>query len=296
MTDGHPSDNPWLDSELLIPDGAVEFHMSVGSGRGAEVYRGRFNGQLVAVKEVPSNSMLDPGCSKRREFETELRIFQQLAKLSHPNLVRFIGYFQPPPLRLVTEFCGGGTLYDLLHTSEQVVLVWPQRLAICSQIASAMEFLHGADPRIIHRDLKSPNVLLARMVYLPDDLIECKVSDFGLALQSSGDDVRDTSPTGTCQWMAPELIGGGHCDETVDVYAYGIMLYEVVCRVPPYDNDFDGPQEVFDFVLQGGRPDLEDQIPPDCPPVLLALMDQCWAQEPKQRPSFKDLVAALPAS
>lgn len=285
-----------LSAELLIPDGAVEFHKAVGSGRGAQVYRGRLNGELVAIKEVSSSGFLDPRNSKRREFETELRIFQQLAKLSHPNLVRFVGYFQPPPLRLVVEFCGGGTLYDLLHNSEQVVLVWPQRLAMCTQIASAMEFLHGCSPRIIHRDLKSLNVLLAGMVFLPSDQVVCKVSDFGLALQRGSKEAEDESPTGTCQWMAPEVINGGRCDETVDVYAYGIMLYEIVCRLPPYDNDFDGPQEIFDYVLQGGRPDLEDQVPPDCPLMLLELMLRCWAQEPRERPSFSEVVSSLAAS
>merc|ERR1719159_2231621 len=154
-----------------------------------------------------------------------------------------------------------------------------------------MQYLHAFEPQIIHRDLKSLNLLLAEQVLDESHEPIVKVSDFGLSRMK--DSVVDadwgkmTMAAGTCHWMAPEVFTGTRYDAKVDVYSYAMILFEIICREIPFEDV--EPASIGRLLVQGQRPDLE-AVPPDCPPNLLELMQQCWSHLPEERPSFAAIV------
>mmetsp|Transcript_123697 Transcript_123697/g.200998 ORF Transcript_123697/g.200998 Transcript_123697/m.200998 type:complete len:193 (-) Transcript_123697:91-669(-) len=187
----------------------------------------------------------------------------------------------------------GGTVFDVLHCDDTVELQWNQQLRMCSDVASAMDYLHKFNPQIIHRDLKSLNLLLSKKITSPEDIPLVKVSDFGLAKMKDHSEEwgKMTVAAGTFHWMAPE-VQTGHYDEKADVYSYAMVLYEIICCEVPFD-DLE-PAEVPEAVCGGARPDLE-AVPDDCPDKLLELMIICWNEDPSRRPSFAQISVALTA-
>merc|ERR1712061_110855 len=153
---------------------------------------------------------------------------------------------------------------------------------------------HQFKPQIIHRDLKSLNLLLSKPVLNDKDVPLVKVSDFGLSRMKDQTPEEDwgkmTIAAGTCHWMAPEVFIGNKYDEKVDVYSYGMILFEIICREIPFEDE--EPANVGRITQKGARPDLE-AVPPDCPPVLQSLMIKCWDQSPEARPPFTDVMQSL---
>ena len=114
-----------------------------------------------------------------KEFKREV---SSLNMLRHPNLVLFMGAIaEPNNICIVTEYCAGGTLFNILHQRHDLILTWGLRLRFLQEIATGMNFLHTNDPPIIHRDLKSLNILLTSKIEKPTDMTSCKISDFGLS-------------------------------------------------------------------------------------------------------------------
>lgn len=165
----------------------------LGSGAQGAVFMGKLNNELVAVKKVKEKS------------ETDIK---HLRKLNHPNIVAFRGVCTQAPncYCIVMEYCPYGQLYDLLKSGHDVP---PKKVVDWSkQIASGMNYLHSH--KIIHRDLKSPNVLITY-----NDVL--KISDFGTSKQWNERSTR-MSFAGTVAWMAPEIIRNEPCSEKVDVW------------------------------------------------------------------------------
>jgi len=213
----------------------------------------------------------------------------------HPNLVRLSGVMVAAPTRIVMEFCAGGDLFRLLHVDNMEPALH-QKLKMCTDVASGMDYLHRFPPPIIHRDLKSLNLLLSEAVRTEADQVEVKVSDFGLsrALPSDSQRGRGLTPgAGTLNWMAPEVLAGGHYDEKVDVYSYAMVMFEIICLELPFDDEDEAC--IPRLVAQGSRPDLE-AVPPDCPRFLAQLMMGCWAHNPAQRPGFERVLRILNAA
>ena len=157
--------------------------------------------------------------------------------------------------------------------------------AVCSSVSyHASAVLHSSDPIIIHRDLKSLNLLV-------DTAWNVKVSDFGLArfkaVTRSG---LMTAQCGTFHWMAPEVVAGHKYTEKADVYSFAIDMWELCTRQIPYTGM--QPMQVAMAVLTRG---LRPAVPPDCPKDYAALMEACWLTEPSVRPSFTEVVDRLAA-
>jgi len=272
-----------------IDEGDLEFNEIVGKGSTAEVYRGMWFDREVAIKQIFPQSKGTAAMLKHQvSFARELEV---LSKVEHENLVQFFGVSFSSPPRVVTEFCGGGTLFELLHINEDVELCWSQKLKSCSDIAKGMHYLHTFTPQIIHRDLKSLNLLLFQPVSSTDDVPLVKISDFGTARMKDFDAEwqKMTKQAGTCHWMAPEVFQGSY-DEKVDVYSFSMVLFEIICEEVPF-GDQDGAT-VLQKSMNGDRPDWED-APPDSPPTLVLLMIRCWAHEAVERPSFMDCLEVL---
>eukprot|EP00929_Paragymnodinium_shiwhaense_P067789 TRINITY_DN34085_c0_g1_i1.p1 TRINITY_DN34085_c0_g1~~TRINITY_DN34085_c0_g1_i1.p1 ORF type:complete len:341 (-),score=87.26 TRINITY_DN34085_c0_g1_i1:135-1157(-) len=272
----------------------------VGTGCTAEVFRGYLDPPAgeknekpieVAIKQIEWNKAR-MGVKEQRAFDREVGI---MPKISHENLVRFIGVSSlQRPFRIITEFCAGGCCFELLHNCDHIDLEWHQQLKMCKDVAEAINYLHNFQPQIIHRDLKSLNLLLHHPIKNGNDVPLVKVSDFGLSRMKDqapdSDWGKMTIAAGTCHWMAPEVHTGSTYNEKVDVYSYAMILFEIICREIPFEDE--EPAAVGRLTVKGKRPDLE-AVPPDCPEKLSDLMISCWAHQPQERPDFKNILKAL---
>jgi len=156
-----------------------------------------------------------------------------------------------------------------------------------------MDYLHNFNPKILHRDLKSLNLMLLHKVTHPDAEVIIKLSDFGFA---RAQDKAMTEGVGTMHWMAPEVMKGTEYSEKADIFSYAMVAFETVCRHIPFEKL--RPQAVLMKIGAGERPSFDD-MSPGTPEVLLQLISNCWAQDPEQRPPFcqiMEVVASIPPS
>jgi len=261
----------------------------VGTGITAEVFKGRWRDREVAIKRL---NFTNRRTAQVRQEVAFLRETGVIAKINHDNLVKFYGLsFDTQPYLLITEFCNGGTCYDLLHETEGLELVIEQQLKLCCDVACAMEYLHKFRPQIIHRDLKSLNLLLSKIVSTTTDVPHVKVSDFGLAKMKDKDNQwgKMTVEAGTFHWMAPE-VATGHYDEKADVYSFAMVLFEFICQEIPFE-DLE-PVDVLKCTSNGARPDME-AVPPATPKALVDMMEQSWSHDSRARPSFESICKTL---
>ncbi|KAJ4975310.1 hypothetical protein NE237_000416 [Protea cynaroides] len=286
---------PLIDSSLgdfdistlqIIKNEDLEELRELGSGTFGTVYHGKWRGTDVAIKRIKKSCFTGRSSEQERltlEFWREAEI---LSKLHHPNVVAFYGVVQDGPggtLATVTEFMVNGSLRHVLLRKDRY-LDRRKRLIIAMDAAFGMEYLHAKN--IVHFDLKCDNLL----VNLKDPIQPiCKASDFGLSkikrntLVSGG--VRGTLP-----WMAPELLNGSSSkvSEKVDVFSFGIVLWEILTGEEPYANMHYG-------AIIGGivNNTLRPPVPSYCDPEWRRLMEQCWAPDPLVRPSFTEIASRL---
>jgi serine/threonine protein kinase len=154
--------------------------------------------------------------------------------------------------------------------------------------ARGVQFLHTGFPApLIHRDLKSPNLLITQNWTL-------KVSDFGLSrFRHSSFESLLTGQVGTFQWMAPEVIENKSYNESADVYSFGVNLWELATRRIPYQG-LAPVQVAVAVTARGERPSMDAHtLDESCPPELCVLIGQCWRQDPAERPSFEVIIREL---
>lgn len=217
------------------------------------------------------------------ETQTEIEAFynevEVLASVSHPNIIELYGASKSKlPYYMIMELANEGSLYNVLHKmrntvdyDEEHVFTW------CNQISLAMTYLHDMKPKpIIHRDLKSSNVLLKDQVV--------KLCDFGTACDNH---TLMTNAKGTVAWMAPEVISTTTYNEKCDVYSFGVMIWELVMRRIPFEKY--NQYQIMRKVTENQRPHLPDSIPSS----IRLLITQCWSQDPAERPGFKQVSTLL---
>ncbi|XP_027357557.1 probable serine/threonine-protein kinase SIS8 isoform X2 [Abrus precatorius] len=244
-------------------------------GSYGEVYRGEWHGTEVAVKRFLDQ---DISGESLEEFKTEVKIMK---RLRHPNVVLFMGAItRPPNLSIVTEFLPRGSLYRLLHRPNSQ-LDERRRLKMALDTARGMNYLHNCTPVIVHRDLKSPNLLV-------DKNWVVKVCDFGLSRMKHSTFLSSRSTAGTAEWMAPEVLRNEPSNEKCDVYSFGVILWELSTLQQPWGGM--NPMQVVGAVgFQQRRLD----IPDDMDPTIADIIRKCWQTDPKLRPSFAEILAAL---
>ncbi|XP_061359501.1 probable serine/threonine-protein kinase SIS8 isoform X2 [Gastrolobium bilobum] len=244
-------------------------------GSYGEVYRGDWHGTEVAVKRFLDQ---DISGESLEEFKSEVQIMK---RLRHPNVVLFMGAVtRPPNLSIVTEFLPRGSLYRLIHRPNSQ-LDERRRLRMALDAARGMNYLHNCNPVIVHRDLKSPNLLV-------DKNWVVKVCDFGLSRMKHSTFLSSRSTAGTAEWMAPEVLRNELSDEKCDVYSYGVILWELSTLQQPWGGM--NPMQVVGAVgFQHRRLD----IPDDIDPAVADIIRQCWQTDPKLRPTFAEIMAAL---
>jgi len=252
----------------------------IGEGGYAIVYKANYNGMEVAVKEIrmsPDVEEDNPGEieSIYAEFRREAYL---MSILSHPHLIKLYGVCVKPAC-MVMELMNMGNLFDYLHSSPP--LDWSVRYKFLFQIVSAIDYLHGLTPTVVHRDLKTPNILLNKD---KDGIITLKVADIGasaiLGLVQNLQKRTVFNPV----WLAPEIMRKEKYDEKIDIYAIGIMMWEILTQKNLF-TDLNFMSEIERFVFEGNRP----TIPNDCPPGYKIIMCLCWDDDPFLRPAAKDL-------
>jgi len=277
-----------LNLEQLLPkptDHEAVDKACIGEGGFGKVYAAIYQHDPVAVKIlIPKAFSLEA----RDHFKNECEL---LENLRHPNICRLFGYtFDEQNACLVMELAELGSLYSILRdTTNCPMLPWKLRLSIAKDIAAGVYILHSRVPPIIHRDLKSCNVLLRGNW-------EAFVVDFGLAKIKFDSQIANTAQVGSYPWLAPELYEPGELiSQAVDVYSFGMILFELLTRQLPWQGLTQ--YQVCRALDLGHRPVIPDET--DCPGVegcptdYIKLMGDCWAQDPADRPIMKSIAFQL---
>ncbi|XP_047959666.1 serine/threonine-protein kinase CTR1-like [Salvia hispanica] len=263
--------------DLNIPWSDLVVKEIIGAGSFGTVHRAEWNGCDVAVKILMEQ---DFHAERFKEFIREVAIMK---RLRHPNIVLFMGAVtEPPNLSIVTEYLSSGSLYRLLHKpGAREVLDEKRRLSMAYDVAKGMNYLHKRNPPVVHRDLKSPNLLV-------DKKYTVKVCDFGLSRLKANTFLSSKSAAGTPEWMAPEVLRDEPSNEKSDVYSFGVILWELATLQQPWGN-LKPAQVVAAVGFKGKR--LE--IPRDVNPEVAAIIEACWAKESWKRPSFSSIMESL---
>ncbi|KAG1698998.1 hypothetical protein DVH05_014371 [Phytophthora capsici] len=280
----------WNDQELLSlqvnPDD-IEDVRKLGTGAFGVVYLAKYRkNTLVACKRLKKG---EATYENTQSFIAEIKL---CATLDHPRVVRLLGvaWTIESDLQAMFEYMAKGDLRTYLEKSKSGPKQWnAEKLQLAADITEALVYVHSFTPPIVHRDLKSRNVLLSEDV-------RGHLSDFGVARVRSADNTM-TSGVGTGRWLAPEVIAGNrNYDQTSDIFALGVVLSELDTHMLPYeDARGTGGNPLADVaILQlvaSGK--LLPTFSPQCPPELHDLAKRCMAYDPQSRPTAVEVAFAL---
>ncbi|KAK7359814.1 hypothetical protein VNO77_01779 [Canavalia gladiata] len=265
----------------------------IGKGGFGSVYYAELRDEKAAIKKMDMQAS--------NEFLAELKV---LTHVHHLNLVRLIGYCVEGSLFLVYEYIENGNLSQHLRGSGRDPLSWPARVQIALDSARGLEYIHEHTvPVYIHRDIKSANILI-------DKNFRGKVADFGLTkLTEYGSNSLQTRLVGTFGYMPPEYAQYGEVSPKIDVYAFGVVLYELISgkeaivKTNEPENESKGLVALFEEVLGLSDPKedlrklvdprLGDNYPLDSIFKMSQLAKACTHENPQLRPSMRSIVVAL---
>jgi len=260
-------------------------------GAFAIIYKIEWNGKIVAGK------VLKPiGDLEETEFKTEVGA---MSKLQHKNIIQCVGACsQPPNYVILTEYAENGSLKKYLLDKKH--LEWSQIIDFSTQIAEGLNYMHTRSPKGIHRDLKADNILITSDFTL-------KLADFGLSkiksqtlenlsasksknstttnsLEESVVNLTLSGVVGTAAWIAPEFLEQNPYNEKIDVYSYGVVLWEIVASLHAPKaylkyTQRDNYSLMMRVLTMNERPD----IPDTCPAKFAKLISDCWNSNPKKR-------------
>uniref|UniRef100_A0A8C5PKS5 mitogen-activated protein kinase kinase kinase n=1 Tax=Leptobrachium leishanense TaxID=445787 RepID=A0A8C5PKS5_9ANUR len=254
----------------------------IGIGGFGKVYRAIWGEEEVAVKAARH----DPDEDISQTIENVQQEAKLFAMLNHANIIALRGVcLKEPNLCLVMEFAPGGSLNRVLAGKKippDILVNW------AVQIARGMNYLHDeAIVPVIHRDLKSSNVLISEMVENGDLSNKVlKITDFGLAREWHR--TTKMSAAGTYAWMAPEVIRSSMFSKGSDVWSYGVLLWELLTGEVPF-RGIDGLAVAYGVAMNK----LSLPIPSTCPEPFVRLMEDCWNTDPHCRPSFTNILFQL---
>ncbi|KAK5582594.1 hypothetical protein RB653_004179 [Dictyostelium firmibasis] len=270
----------------------IEFESPKLIGRGAsgKIYRATLNDIMVAVKQLEVVGEDAPRIFS--EFRREIHV---MSDLKHSNVVNLLG-FTLSPFTMVMEYIDCGDLHKFLHSpiGDQLNGNWALILKLALDIAKGMEFLHSVTPPLLHRDLKSPNVLLS----MKDGVYTAKVGDFGLSsrmfIQALKHKLRNF-PVGNITWVAPEILREEEYTVKSDVYAFGLILHELLTRKHPYrEFNYSMVSLQEDAIKNGLRPTISPSYTQTVTGhEYCGLIQDCWDSDIERRPTFNKIVKRI---
>ncbi|KAK8587649.1 hypothetical protein V6N12_022133 [Hibiscus sabdariffa] len=280
-------------ADLLKATNGFHNDSLVGSGGFGDVYKAQLkDGSVVAIKKL-----IHISGQGDREFTAEM---ETIGKIKHRNLVPLLGYCKVGEERLlVYEYMRYGSLEDVLHNQKKtgIKLQWAARRKIAIGAARGLAFLHhNCIPHIIHRDMKSSNVLL-------DENLEARVSDFGMARLMSAMDTHLSVSTlaGTPGYVPPEYYNSFRCSTKGDVYSYGVVLLELLTGKRPTDSADFGDNNLVGWVKQHAKLRIADVFDPELlkedPSLEFELLQHlkiacdCLDDRPLRRPTMIQVMA-----
>ncbi|KAI9981732.1 hypothetical protein PInf_009497 [Phytophthora infestans] len=277
----------WEDEAILaarIPMEKLTRKELVSEGGHGAVYHGLYRGECVAIKVLLPDKRKD-----MRQINIFLSEIKMMASIEHPRIARFVGvaWDALTDLCAVSEFMPGGDLFSLLRRFDRVDRR-PQgfdedKAKIAVHVAQALTYLHSLDPIVLHRDLKSMNILLS-------DEWDAKLTDFGVSRKWTAETM--TAGVGTRRWMAPEVMMGKHYDTSADIFSFGVVLSELDSHQPPYASAItsitsESGEKVTETALMEmvamGRVRVE--FSSNAPAALVNLGHACVDLDPRARPS-----------
>ena len=274
-------------ADWIIGLNEVSFQRKIGAGSAGTTYLAEWRGAQVAVKVAGYTGASMEGW--RAEVDA-------LTRLRHPNIIQYLGcVVSPPTYCLVLEFCDAGDLYRALRFPTPAGLL----LRVSRAVATGMGYLHRR--QIMHRDLKSSNVLLTTAGGV-------KLTDFGVAVQvavgervaagtAAGASPMDafehscdplTTETGTYRWMAPEVTRHEGYSKSADVFSYAMLLFELLTHEVPFAD-----RPPLQAAVAIGLQDLRPPLPEGVPTPVERLVKACWSRRPNARPKFEEIVLTL---
>ncbi|KAL2539203.1 LysM domain receptor-like kinase 3 [Abeliophyllum distichum] len=288
----------FIHEEILSSTDGFSDSNLLGRGTYGSEYYGLLRDQEVAIKRMTA--------TKTKEFLAEMKV---LCKVHHTNLVELIGYAaSDAELYLIYEYAQKGSLKNHLHDPQNkghTSLSWILRVQIALDAARGLEYIHEhTKPHYVHRDIKSSNILL-------DGSFRAKISDFGLAkliLRTNDVEESVTRVVGTYGYLAPEYLRDGLATNKSDVYAFGVVLFELISGKESMTRSAERRSLVSIMVaaLRNSKdtmnmsslkdhvdPNLKDLYPHDCIFKMAMLAKQCIDDDPVLRPDMKQVVISL---
>ncbi|KAK7399969.1 hypothetical protein VNO78_11167 [Psophocarpus tetragonolobus] len=276
-----------------LEEATDNFSKKIGKGSFGSVYYGKMrDGKEIAVK-----SMSESSCNGNQQFVNEVAL---LSRIHHRNLVPLIGYCEEECQHiLVYEYMHNGTLRDHIHeSSKKKNLDWLARLRIAEDAAKGLEYLHtGCNPSIIHRDIKTANILL-------DINMRAKVSDFGLSRLAEEDLTHISSiARGTVGYLDPEYYASQQLTEKSDVYSFGVVLLELISGKKPVSSEDYGPEmNIVHWARSLTRkgdamsiidPSLAGNAKTESIWRVVEIAMQCVEQHGASRPRMQEIILAI---
>jgi len=274
-----------LERDLTEPEKVkysdLDFVESLGSGEFGQVYRGKFRGEEVAIKELYWDDTMSE--LVMQDLAKEIESFR---RLRHKRLVRFIGAcLEMRHACLVTEYMPGGSLHHLLHVRKlQLPLLHATNM--CLQVADGVMYLHSQNPTIVHRDLKSLNVVL-------DLSLNIKICDFGLTEPMERTHITKRNNGGSPRYMAPELFDSKtKITEKIDVWAMGCIFIEICGGPLPYEDISTLADLTREMLVNRRKPTVPSSIPQPLRQVAGSCLNFDYRLRPNSRQTFEQLKGA----
>jgi hypothetical protein len=270
---------------MRIPSSRVQIGEVVSQGGFGEVLRGVYRNETVAVKRLLASRSHDTN-----NIESFVKEIELTASLDHECIVRFIGvtWDVPANLCMVSEYMQGGDLRSLLvrYAREHHANGYDDgKLRIAVHVAHALTYLHSLDTPVVHRDLKSKNILLT-------ESLDAKLIDFGISCERQ--DVTMTAGVGTSLWMAPEVMQGKRYDEKADVFSFGVILSELDTHELPYDHatETESNRKMTDIVMMNLICDgkLKPRFSDMAHSQMVSIATDCLELDPARRPFASEVL------
>lgn len=271
---------PKLTYSWEIDPREITFEEKIGEGTSCNVYRGTYRGQIVALKVLKD--------SNKKQSENFIKEFDILSQFRSPYVVYFFGGCLEPIATMVLGYYPRGSLYDVLH-DPTIDVNWSVVIKVVLNIIKGLDSMHNWKPQLVHRDLKSRNILV-------EDDWQIKLCDFGesrFAVYSNEDTL--CKLRGTYAYVAPEIYFGHQFTVKSDIYSFGIVLWELCTR--SVKNYYEAPYAkykslVHDYqiIIQTSKKGLRPEIDEKIPASMAQVIKKCWDPDPNKRPDTKDLV------